>query len=136
MALKEQVGNPYSVGIGNVGSYQVSGTPWITGSATMAKDTEHTVSFPYVARSVCVINHTSDVIRVHFNPGASGNVVSGLHFVELDSDEDSYTFNVKCKEIYISAPNTGTTREYRVIAELTNIPTQRMYSLTGSGLTD
>ena len=136
MALKEQVGNVYSAGIGNVGSYQVSGIPWITGSAALAGDTEHTVSFPYVARSVSVINHSSEAIRIHFNPVASGNVVSGLHFVELDSDEDSYTFNVKCKEIYVSAPAGGSNREYRVIAELTNIPTQRMYSLTGSGLTD
>tara|TARA_R100000152_G_C6751933_1_gene175613 strand:- start:644 stop:1057 length:414 start_codon:yes stop_codon:yes gene_type:complete len=137
MALKEQVGNVYSVGLNNVGSYQVSGIPWITGSTALVKDTEHTISFPYVARSVCVINHSSDTIRVHFNSkDAPGNVIGGLHFVELDSDEDSYTFNVKCKEIYISAPNNGSDREYRVVAELTNIPTQRMYTLTGSGLTD
>ena len=139
MALKEQVGNPYSVGLNNVGSYQVSGVPWITGSAALVKDTEHTVSFPYVARSVSVINHTAGAnatIRLHFNPKDNGRIVDGLHFVELDSDEDSYTFNVKCKEIYISAPNDGSNREYRVIAELTNIPTTRMYTLTGSGLTD
>jgi len=136
MALKEQVGNVYSAGLNNVGSYQVSGIPWITGSAALGASSEHTVSFPYVARSVCVVNHSSDTIRVHFNPTSAGNVVGGLHFVELDSDEDAYTFNVKCKEIYISAPSGGSAREYRVIAELTNIPTQRMYTLTGSGLTD
>ena len=33
MALKEQVSNVYGVGLRNVGSYQVSGTPWVTGSA-------------------------------------------------------------------------------------------------------
>jgi len=139
MALKEQVGNVYSAGLNNVGSYQVSGIPWISGSASLVKNTEHTVSFPYVARSVSIINHSAGsnaTIRIHFNPKLSGRVVDGFHFVELDSDEDSYTFNVKCKEIYISAPNDGTNREYRVIAELTNIPTQRMYTLTGSGLTD
>ena len=139
MALKEQVGNPYSVGLNNVGSYQVSGVPWITGSAALAKNTEHTVSFPYVARSVSVINHTGGSnasIRLHFNSGSSGRVIAGMHYVELDSDEDSYTFNVKCKEIYVSAPDNGSTRTYSIIAELTNIPTSRMYTLTGSGLTD
>jgi hypothetical protein len=128
--------NVYTVGINNVGSFQVSGIPYITGSESLAKDTEHTVSFPYVARSVTVVNHTSDTIRVHFNSGSSGRVIDGFHFIELDSDEDSFTFNVKCTELYISAPNTGTTRKYRVAAELTNIPVGRMYTLTGSGLTD
>jgi hypothetical protein len=129
--------NVYTVGINNVGSYQVSGIPYITGSAALAAEAEHTVSFPYVARSVCVINHSSDTIRVHFNSiNADGRVIDGLHFVELDSDEDSYTFNVKCSKIYISAPAGGSDRTYRVVAELTNIPTERMYTLTGSGLTD
>ena len=129
--------NVYSVGLNNVGSYQVSGIPYITGSEDLNPNCEQTITFPYVARSVCVINHTSDTIRVHFNStGSSANVVGRLHFVELDSDEDSYTFNVKCKEIYISAPNNGSNRTYRVVAELTNIPTERMYTLTGSGLTD
>ena len=132
MALKEQVGNPYSVGLNNVGSYQVSGIPYITGSAALGQDSEHKIEFPYVARSVCVINHSSTPIRVHFYPKAIDRVIDGLHYVELDSDEDSYTFNVKCKEVYVSTPNTAGTREYRVVAELTNIPTSRMYNLSSS----
>ena len=137
MALKNQVGNVYGVGLNNVGSYQVSGIPWITGSESLAADTEDTISFPHVARSVSIVNHSNQTLRVHFNPGVAGNVISGFHFVELDSDEDSYTFNVKCREIYISTPATNTgAAKYRVVAELTNIPTPRMYSLTGSGLTD
>jgi len=128
--------NVYTVGINNVGSFQVSGIPYITGSDSLAAGAEHTISFPYVARSVTVINHSSDVIRVHFNSGSSGRVIDGFHFIELDSDEDSFTFNVKCTELYISAPATGSNREYRVAAELTNIPVGRMYTLTGSGLTD
>jgi len=31
----------YNVGVGNVGSYQVSGTPWITGSAMLADFIRH-----------------------------------------------------------------------------------------------
>ena len=129
--------NVYTVGLNNVGSYQVSGIPYITGSTSLAPGHEDTITFPYVARSVTVINHTSDLIRVHFNSTSSaGRVVAGLHFVELDSDEDSYTFNVKCSEIYISCLSGGSNRQYRVVAELTNIPVGRMYTLTGSGLTD
>jgi hypothetical protein len=137
MALKNQVGNVYSVGIGNVGSYQVSGVPYITGSTTLAANVEHTISFPYVARSVSVINQSAEDIRISFNATGSGNVVGGNHFVLFDSHEDSFTFNVKCKEVYVSAPSTnGGNASYKVVAELTNIPTGRMYDLTGSGLTD
>ncbi|MAF26045.1 hypothetical protein CL634_10810 [bacterium] len=126
----------YAVGLHNVGSYMVSGIPYITGSTGLAASAEDKIEFPSVARSVTVMNHSSDPIRVHFNSVDDGAVVSGLHFVELDSDEDSIMMSVKCKEIYISAPAGGSVREYRVIAELTQIGVGSMYVLTGSGLTD
>ena len=104
----------YGVGLGNVGSYQVSGVPWITGSSALG----------------------AEDIRVHFNSTGSGDVVNGLHFVLMDSKEDSYTFNVKAKEIYISAPSSnGGNASFTIVAELTQIPVARMYALTGSGLT-
>lgn len=141
MALKEQVPNVYSVGLYNVGSYQVSGTPYITGSNTLAAGQEDRIVFPAVTRTITVMNHitggSEEPIRVHFNSTSSGNVVGGFHYILLNSDEDSYTISVKCKEIYVSAPATNSTNaEYRIIAELTNIAPERMYNLTGSGLTD
>ena len=126
----------YRVGLHNVGSYMVSGTPWITGSATMAINTEEKISFPFVTNNFTVINHTGQTIRVHFNSITTATVLTGFHFVELDSDNASHEFNVKCKEVYISAPNTGTTRKFRVVASLTQIPVEAMFSITGSGLTD
>ena len=44
------------------------------------------------------------------------------------------TFNVKCKEIYITSKN-ATNNKYQLVAELTNIPTKSMFNLTGSGVT-
>lgn len=127
----------YSSGLRNVGSYQVAGVPFISGSDSLGANGEDCISFPSVAKSVTVINHTSNAIRIHFNSSSAGPIHSGFHYVELDSDEDSYTFNVKCKEIYISAPSTNSgDAEYRVVAELTHIDTDRMYELTGSGLTE
>jgi hypothetical protein len=104
----------------------------------MAKNTEEKIEFPFVTKNFTVVNHTSDTIRVHFNSIAAGvgHVLDGFHFVELDSDEDSYTFDVKCREVYISAPNDGSAREFRVIASLTQIPADAMFAITGSGLTD
>tara|TARA_Y100000034_G_C6833565_1_gene376494 strand:- start:423 stop:845 length:423 start_codon:yes stop_codon:yes gene_type:complete len=123
-------------GLGHVGSYQVSGHPYISGSTSLAAGLEQKFTFPYVTRNVTVVNHSSYTLRVHFNSTSSGAVVSGVHYVELDSDEDSYTFNAKCKEIYVSAPATnGGAAAFRVIGELTGIETISMYDLTGSGLT-
>ena len=43
-------------GIGNVGSYQVSGYPYVTGSVRLNDGEEHKISFPRVAKSITVIN--------------------------------------------------------------------------------
>lgn len=129
----------YSAGLHNVGSYQVSGWPWITGSTDHAINTEVKYEFPMVAKAVTVINRTpgsNAQIQVHFGAAAAGNPISGLHYLALDSDEDTITLNVKCKEIYITAPNNGAVRKYEIVAEMTNINAGRMYILTGSGVTD
>ncbi len=73
---------------------------------------------------------------MHFNALASGRVLDGTHYKRLSGGE-SFTFNVKCKEIYISNPASGTQPlGFTVVAELTTIPTGSMFVLTGSGLTD
>ena len=134
----------YAVGLQNVGSYQVSGTPYISGSNAHAKDTERKFSFPMVAKSVKVSCITRDgaglcpELRVHFNTngGSSPAVVSGEHDFVLSGSIREVTLNVKCKEVYISTPDAGAVaRKYRVYAELTQIPVARMFTLTGSGLT-
>ena len=125
-------------GLANVGSYQVAGQPYISGSTSLAAGVEWNCSFPYVTKSITVINHANQTLRVHFNStGSSANVVDRTHFVELDSDEDSYTFNAKCNKIYVSAPSGNSSPgSFRVVAELTGIEAGRMYDLTGSGLTE
>lgn len=129
----------YKAGIGAVGNYQVSGTPYITGSGAdgLAAGAEDKIEFPFVTKSVLVMldDTGNDDIRVHFNSTGSGNVVNGNHYFTLSTNRDSITFNVKCKEIYISNPSASGSG-YTVVAELTTIQTSEMYTLTGSGLTD
>ena len=141
MAVDAKTGQPifgrYNVGLHNVGSYQASGHPFITGSE-IADAIEHKISFPMVAKSVTVIasGTITDVLRVHFQSTASGvgHAVAGHHYIALGEDGDSVTFNVKCKEIYLSS--AGGAGGYEIFAEMTNIPTDRMFDLTGSGVTD
>lgn len=126
-------------GLGSVGSYQVSGKPWLTGSWDgLAAGTEDKISFPSVAKAVTVINTNTDGndIHVHFNSKTATDVSGGLHYLALNALNDAFTFAVKCKEIYISAPSWGGgAASYTVVAELTGIDTNEMFVLTGSGLT-
>jgi hypothetical protein len=128
-----------SPGIGNVGSYQAAGVPYMTGS-TIAGGEEHKIEFPTVAKSILIVNKDEsngtigDPIRVHFNSTADPGVVAGLHYYPLFLEEQALSLNVKCKEIYVSCP-TGNS-QYFIVAELTGIEPVNMFALTGSGLTE
>ena len=129
--------NKYNVGIHNVGSYQVSGWPWITGSVMQAS-TAVDIEFPMVTKSITVIasGTMAGQLRVHFLPtGAAGRVIAGKHYITLDAAKDSITANVKCNKISISNTADGVAA-FELLAELTNIPAGAMYTLTGSGVTD
>jgi len=127
-----------AVGLRNVGSYQVSGQPYITGSALAAGE-EKQITFPYVTKKITIIASGSQPggpsggLRVHFAATGSGRVVAGLHYLQFDSHEDSLDLDVKCKEIWLSSP--GGASNFFLYASLTNIPTSSMYALTGSGIT-
>jgi hypothetical protein len=133
----------YNVGLRNVGSYQVSGTPWLTGSSIAAATTynvsgvagEMMLTFPYVTQTVTVVNTSaSGATLIHFVSSSSpGNVHTNKHFITLNAGE-SISFDVKCKEIFLH--NNSGTQTFEMIADLTNIPIRRMYELTGSGITD
>jgi len=145
-----------SVGLRNVGSYQISGEPWISGSEGPAAS-GHAASivkryqFPFVTREVSVVNLTSGYIFVHFASGSqhvfsstaetatyngASTVFSGQHYIPVSGSNTTLTFKAKCKEIYVSTDSTGGSCAYRIMADLTNVPTKRMYELTGSGHTD
>ena len=132
----------YKAGLRNVGSYQVSGAPWISGTVTSEPQDEDKYSFPFVAKAVTVYNDSgikgdaNGCVRIYFNESSTGDVFNGHHYITLSGTEvTSVTLNTKCKEIYVS--NAGQSIcEYTVMAELTSISTDSMYALTGSGLTD
>ena len=124
------------VGLRNVGSYQIAGHPYITGSA-LATNEEMKVTFPFVTKSITVIaSGSQSSIRIHFNATGSGNVRGGKHYISLNSAEDAVTFATKCKEIYISSAAGGGDKGFQLMASLTGIEVDHMYDLTGSGLTE
>ena len=120
-------------GLGSVGSYQVSGTPFMTGS-TITGTQEVLVTFPGVTRSITVINKDAgnDDIRVHFQSKDTARTIAGLHYITLGELNSSVTMNVKCKTVYLSTPGGDAT--FELFAELTGINPQAMFPLTGSGI--
>ena len=126
----------YRVGLNHVGSYQISGTPHVS-QVTLTTNANHSdrIQFPNVTKRIIVRSNDNSAIRVHFAPytasydytnGASGSsnfvTLSGSGQIELD---------VKCKEVFISAPAAGGSEIVEVYAELTSIPKERMFSLDG-----
>jgi len=130
----------YGVGINNVGSFLVSGQPYITGSYIgstenkISSGDETSVSFPYVVKSFSVWNYSSDPLsklRITFaNTGSIENYPAC--YIELGQNETT-TLNVKCKEVYLSAVSGDVL--WKIYGSQTGIPRQRMYELTGSGIT-
>jgi len=125
----------YTAGLHNVGSYQVAGRPYLSGSTGINATTSERFIFPQFSKSILVKNTDgSTAIRVGFAPKADGE----HGYTHGANDNDNYfivnagkeiSFNVKCKEIFIWT-GSGTSAA-QVYAELTGIPDQRMFTLDG-----
>jgi hypothetical protein len=126
-------------GIGNVGSYQASGDPWVTGSTVpnaASAAQEVAIGFPRVAKYVKVYSLTAQELRIHFvslNAAPSESVYDNKHYITFTSGSVS-EFTCRVKEIYVGASGS-TGGDFEVFAELTHIPREEMYALTGSGHT-
>ena len=134
----------YGVGLRNVGSYQVSGTPHIVGFDILNTqgDHEEKIEFPFVTKRIVVYHHHSATntkkIRVTFAPtGSNANIVPNHNYFEIIGSYSMLDLDVKVKEIYIHKQNsTQTVNNIVVYAELTSIPAKSMHALTGSGITE
>ena len=142
---------PLRSGLGNSAAYQVSGYPWVTGSVIPAGTGYYKVVFPSVTKSFTVVNKDASSI---YNSGLNGSSslyvffgpepvsafpypqIAKNHFVTIPQSEDGFTFNIKCKEFFISKIATAHTGAFQVMAELTSIEFSEMPALTGSGITD
>jgi hypothetical protein len=145
MAVFEQ----YTPGLGSVGNYQVSGTPWVTGSLIAASgasgdlnsSTQH-IRFAYVTKEVTVMNLGSTGLAVHLanDLGALGGtqVAAGNHMFMIPPSGTAgslnrMTFDMKTKDLYVTNTTAGV-GSYQIYASLTRIDKRRMFALTGSGI--
>ena len=132
-------------GIGNVGSYQTAGIPFLTGSTLLVanintNDAEQLIQFPYVSKAITVINTdpAGAAIKVHYNSLSDAGFVSGgHHYVTLSGSKESITLYHKAQRVYVSlvSSSIAVNSQFELIADLTNIDKDEMFILTGSGLT-
>ena len=134
--------NIYTTSLRNVGSYQISGQPYLSGSettATLGSNQEGHFQFPYVTKKVIVSNESStrDAI-VSFVPfdrtiksyGFTNDASGSGNWLLLQKGT-SIELDVKCKEIFVAPASNNIVNFVTVYAELTNIPTSSMYSFDG-----
>ena len=87
----------YKPGLGNVGSFQVSGAPFVTGGVNATSATR--VSFPRVTRWIMVANpHPSQNVKIGF----SENGVNGSNYAYLSFGSNTPRLELKVTEIWLS----------------------------------
>ena len=141
-------------GLSSVGSYQIAGTPFVTGS-TLADGQVLQVFLPAVSRRLIIQNNSgvpdTSLVVAFDNPATNPAVLALGNGISINSPGDignpsSFALSgstnfvdlaVKCNSFYVYSPNSGgATVRYSVIAELTGIAPSRMFALSGSGIND
>jgi len=146
-----------SAGINNVGSYQVSGRPYVTGALAMSGGTEMKISFPSVTSRIIIKagTHSGAVasvpsrapIRVTFASTGTAGVLAGQHYITLSGGNSmavageypTLDMRIKCKEIFVSVPAQAAplniqSGSFQLYAEMTGIGAEAMFDLSGAGI--
>lgn len=119
--------NVYTAGLNNVGSYQVSGMPFASGSISATSATK--IQFPYVTQWVTIVNHSNTHLKVGFSEAG----VDGDNYFRCGPETgaegtQSITVKLKVSEMWFSGSN-----EFDIVAGLTNIPVERVDNIGPSG---
>jgi len=119
----------YTAGLGNAASYQASGSPFITGSASLTGVMK--IEFPRVTKSI-TIHEVNNNSQVYFYFHSDATALNKFCIDNSAQNHGPVTIDVKCKEIYIS----GSGIDFCLYASLTGIEAKEMFELTGSGITE
>jgi hypothetical protein len=117
----------YKMGLGNVGSYQVSGKPYVSSSIVVPAANDgfaKAIVFPAVTKSILVRNDGSPTIRCGFSAlGTSGSVTmtTPSNYFTL-TQNSSLEMELKVSRLYLMSDSNSTSTA-TVIAGLTSIET-------------
>ena len=131
--------NIYTAGLNNVGSYQVSGAPYVSSSivpASGAAAPHWKLEFPYVTKEITISNAAAtshDLVRVAFSHEGLKEENAYYFLVGSTKDGDgSTTLNVKATELYVMSDGSHTPM-VSVFASLTNLPVERVNNISPPG---
>ena len=129
-----------------VPAYQMSGIPFVTGSASMSElgnGVVVRVKFPYVTRWIYVRNSGAGELRVGFTEnGVNANNANAYHitasnrnYIKLAAGNSQISeigpIEVKCTEVFFRR-DSNTDTGFELIAGYTTIPQKQMLTLSGS----
>lgn len=129
----------YKTGLGNVGSYQASGRPYLSSSIHLSSSNSVVkVEFPSVSRFVTIKNEgpaASDEVQFRVGFSQNGvNAVENTNYLLLDNQE-SFSADYRVTAVYLRVNPTGgtTNATASVIAGLTSIAGEELtHNWTGS----
>ena len=129
--------NIYTAGLNNVGSYQVSGAPFVTSSVVPQSGSGFfKVEFPYVTKQITISNNSTtshDLVRVAFSERGLEDGVANIFLVGSTKDGDgATTLNVKATELYVMCDDNHTA-PVSIFGSLTNLPVSRVNNISPSG---
>ena len=119
--------NYYRPGLGNVGSYQTSGIPWVSSSVTCPASgttvAANRIDFPYVTKKLVVRSDSGD-IRVGFSDrGVRGMDGNKYYFVIATGASLELDFKVSRVYLYSDGPSV---QNATVVAGLTSIDPEQL----------
>ena len=125
----------YSVGLNNVGSYQVSGIPFATGNLSVpgSGSTPLKIEFPFVTQWISVSNVGNHHVRRGFSETGVSNGSRNYILIHEDNHPTFNMYNLKLTELYLLSDNGVGVTNFSVVAGLTNIPVERVNNISPSG---
>ena len=135
----------YDTGLGNVGSYQVAGKPFVSGGINALEnqsDQPVKISFPSVTRWIYIINHDNTrACEVGFSqigldennsftigPAYTGSAAAASSPEGYGVSQSSIRLELKVSEVWL----TGST-DIDIVAGLTGISNSRIANISPSG---
>ena len=118
----------YTAGLSNVGSYQVSGMPFATGSIDASTATK--IEFPYVTRWIYIKNNGTTDVKLGFSENGveDSNFITIHHTHTNQLDGHSPVLELKVTEIWLLG-----SANVDVLAGLTSIDNNRITNISPSG---
>lgn len=125
-------------GVGNTNAYLGSCRPYLTGGTIVSgSSSEIHIIFPYVARTITIVNSSEPDIFIHFASRSNNSVIDNKHYFPLHNRGDSISFDIRSKDIYISYGLDGSSDAvFALVAELTTIPSNEISEWSGEGVDD